>query len=71
MTFRKQSGKPFLLRVPLIPEGWTPAGILPELAVETGITPKMHGGILSRVTGGQIGVGYARTPLTCFEKALR
>ena len=30
----------------------------------------MHGGILSRVTGGQIGVGYARTPLTCFEKAV-
>ena len=56
--------------VPLIPEGCTPAGILPELAVEKKITPKMHGGILSRVTGGQIGVGYARTPLACFEKAL-
>lgn len=64
-------GRNPLFRVPLIPEGCTPAGILPELAVETGITPKMHGGILSRVTGGQIGVGYARTPLTCFEKALR
>ncbi len=47
-----------------------PAGILPERVVETGITPKMHGGILSRTTGGQIGIGYARTPLDCFGKAL-
>ncbi|MEI3039872.1 MAG: DUF1116 domain-containing protein [Victivallales bacterium] len=64
-------GRNPLFRIPLLPEGCTPAGILPELAVRTGITPKMHGGILSRVTGGQIGVGYARTPLACFEKALR
>ena len=35
-----------------------------------GWTGVMHGGILSRVTGGQIGVGYARTPSACFEKAL-
>ncbi len=63
-------GRSSRFAVPLIPEGFAPAGILPELAVEKKITPKMHGGILSRVTGGQIGVGYARTPLKCFEKAL-
>ncbi len=63
-------GRSSVFAVPLIPEGFAPAGILPRLAVEKRITPKMHGGILSRVTGGQIGVGYARTPLECFEKAL-
>ena len=63
-------GRSSRFAVPLIPEGFAPAGILPELAVEKKITPKMHGGILSRVTGGQIGVGYAQTPLACFEKAL-
>ena len=41
-----------------------------ELAAEHKITPKMHGGILSKVSGGQIGVGYAHTPLACFEKAM-
>lgn len=56
--------------VPLIPEGFAPAGILADRVVEKNITPVMHGGILSRVTGGQIGVGYARTPSACFEKAL-
>ncbi len=50
--------------------GAAPAGILPERAVETLVTPKMHGGILSRVSGGQIGVGYARTPIDCFRKIL-
>lgn len=64
-------GRNPLFRIPLLSEGCAPAGILPELVVETGIAPKMHGGILSRVTGGQIGVGYARTPLACFEEALR
>ena len=36
---------------------------------DAGILPMMHGGILSR-EGGQIGVGYARTPLECFRRAL-
>ncbi len=63
-------GRNPLFKIPLLPEGCAPAGILPELALETSVTPKMHGGILSRVTGGQIGVGYARTPPECFKKAL-
>lgn len=63
-------GRNPVFAVPQLPESFAPAGILPELVVEKKITPKMHGGILSRITGGQIGVGYARTPLECFEKAL-
>ncbi|MBS1371776.1 MAG: DUF1116 domain-containing protein [Lentisphaeria bacterium] len=50
--------------------GGAPCGILAELAAEKGVAPKMHGGILSRSTGGQIGIGYARTPLDCFRRAL-
>ena len=57
-------------RIPTLPDGFAPAGILPERVVDSGIAPKMHGGILSRVTGGQIGVGHARTPIECFRKAL-
>lgn len=56
--------------IPQLPSKSAPAGILAEKAVEKGITPKLHGGILSRVSGGQIGVGYARVPLECFEKAM-
>lgn len=56
--------------IPQLPEGAAPAGISAELAVARQTTPKMHGGILSRTTGGQIGVGWARTPPECFERAL-
>ena len=56
--------------VPSLPGGFAPAGILAEYVLEHGITPKMHGGILSKISGGQIGVGYARTPLACFGKAM-
>lgn len=63
-------GRNPLFRIPLLPETCTPAGILAERVVELGIVPKLHGGILSRVTGGQIGVGYAGAPLECFRKAL-
>ncbi|MDD3155236.1 MAG: DUF1116 domain-containing protein [Victivallaceae bacterium] len=58
-------------QIPTLPGSAAPAGILPELVVNYKITPKMHGGILSRVSGGQIGVGYARTPLLCFEEVLK
>ena len=56
--------------IPQLPSKFAPAGILAELALEKEITPKLHGGILSRVSGGQIGVGYARVPLACFAKAM-
>lgn len=56
--------------IPSYPGKYAPAGILADLVTEQKITPKMHGGILSRVSGGQIGVGYAHTPLACFEKAM-
>ena len=55
--------------IPSYPGTYAPAGVLADRAAVLGITPKMHGGILSKVSGGQIGVGYARTPLDCFRKA--
>ena len=55
--------------IPSYPGTYAPSGVLADRAAVLGITPKMHGGILSKVSGGQIGVGYARTPLDCFRKA--
>ncbi len=57
--------------IPTLPGGYAPAGILASLALAKHITPKLHGGILSRVSGGQIGVGYARVPYQCFEEAMK
>lgn len=57
-------------KIPSYPGVFAPAGILADRAAGSGITPKMHGGILSKTSGGQIGVGYAHTPLVCFEKAV-
>ena len=56
--------------IPQLPSKLAPAGILAELAAEKKISPKLHGGILSRTSGGQIGVGYARVPQECFAKAM-
>jgi len=47
-----------------------PAGISPEKILQTGILPMMHGGVLSKDSGGQIGVGYAKSPLKCFQKSM-
>ena len=63
-------GRNPLFRIPLLPEVCAPAGILADRVAELGIVPKLHGGILSRVTGGQIGVGYACAPVDCFRKAV-
>ncbi len=65
------AGRNSRFAIPALSGAGAPCGILPEAAVEKNITPKMHGGILSRSSGGQIGVGYARTPLECFRKALQ
>ena len=49
----------------------TPCGIDVRKVVATGITPIFNTGIAHKTPGiGQIGAGYARTPLVCFEKAL-
>ena len=56
--------------IPQLPGRLAPAGILAEKAQAEEIAPKLHGGILSRVSGGQIGVGYARVPMACFAKAM-
>ena len=55
--------------IPMLDGRRVPCGIDARKVLETGILPMMHGGILSR-EGGQIGVGYARTPLECFRHAL-
>ncbi len=49
----------------------TPCGIDVRKVVATGITPIFNTGIAHKTPGiGQIGAGYARTPLVCYEKAL-
>ena len=49
----------------------TPCGIDIRKVVATGITPIFNTGIAHKTPGiGQIGAGYARTPLACFEAAL-
>lgn len=55
--------------IPMLDGRRVPCGIDARKVLETGILPMMHGGILSR-EGGQIGVGYAKTPLECFRRAL-
>lgn len=46
-----------------------PTGIDARKALETGITPVLHGGIFNK-DGGLLGAGAARIPLACFEKAM-
>ncbi len=49
----------------------TPTGIDVRKVVEHGLTPIFNTGIAHRVPGiGQIGAGFARTPLECFRTAL-
>jgi hypothetical protein len=49
----------------------TPVGIDVRKVVLKGITPIANAGIASRVPGvGQIGAGYIRSPLSCFEQAV-
>lgn len=49
----------------------TPTGIDARKVVELGLTPIFNTGIAHRVPGiGQIGAGFARTPLECFRTAL-
>jgi hypothetical protein len=55
--------------IPLLDLMGPPVGIDIRKVLETGITPVLHGGIISR-EGGQIGAGTARAPLECFKKAL-
>jgi len=46
-----------------------PTGIDARKALQTGITPVLHGGIFNK-DGGLLGAGAARIPLECFEKAM-
>jgi hypothetical protein len=49
----------------------TPLGIDAELVVKTGIGPIFNSGISHREPGvGQIGAGFGRAPLSCFQEAM-
>lgn len=57
--------------IPSLDYRGTPCGIDARKVVATGITPIFNTGIAHKTPGiGQIGAGYARTPLVCYEKAL-
>ena len=57
--------------VPTLNYRGTPVGIDVRRVVETGVTPIFNTGIAHKTPGvGQIGAGYARTPLACFRDAL-
>jgi hypothetical protein len=55
-------------QIPLFDYRGTPTGIDVLKVCETGITPAMDVGIPGR-DGGQIGAGFIRAPLACFEAA--
>lgn len=55
--------------IPLLDFTGPPIGIDIRKVVETGITPVLHGGIISK-KGGQIGAGMARMPMELFKEAL-
>jgi hypothetical protein len=55
-------------QIPLFDFRGVPTGIDVRRVVETGITPAMDVGIPGR-DGGQIGAGFIRAPLQCFELA--
>ena len=55
-------------QIPLFDYRGTPTGIDVERVVATGILPAMDVGIPGR-DGGQIGAGFIRAPIECFEAA--
>ena len=55
--------------IPLLEFTGPPIGIDIRKVVETGITPIIHGGIISK-KGGQLGAGMARVPMEVFIAAL-
>jgi len=57
--------------IPILDYRGTPCGIDVRKVVATGITPIFNTGIAHRTPGiGQIGAGYAKAPLACYEVAL-
>ncbi len=54
--------------IPVFDYRGTPTGIDVLKVVETGITPAMDVGIPGR-DGGQIGAGFIRAPIECFQAA--
>lgn len=59
------------LTIPALGFRGTPLGIDVRKVVETGITPLFNTGIAHRTPGiGQIGAGFVRTPMACYEAAL-
>lgn len=59
------------LNIPALDYRGIPAGIDVRRVVETGITPLFNTGIAHKTPGiGQIGAGFARTPIECYTAAL-
>jgi hypothetical protein len=59
------------LRIPALDRRGAPLGIDARKVVATGIAPIFNSGIAHRDVGvGQIGAGYGRVPLACFEAAV-
>ena len=54
--------------IPTLDLNGLPIGIDIRKILETGITPTLHGGIISK-DGGQIGAGTARLPIDCAKEA--
>lgn len=58
-------------RIPALDARGTPFGIDARKVIDKGITPVFNTGIAHREPGvGQIGAGYGRVPLECFQTAL-
>lgn len=58
-------------RIPSLDGRGTPFGIDARKVLESGVTPVFNTGIAHREAGvGQIGAGYGRVPLECFELAM-
>ncbi|MDH3581793.1 MAG: DUF1116 domain-containing protein, partial [Hyphomicrobiales bacterium] len=58
-------------KIPALNYRGTPFGIDVQLVVERNIEPIFNSGIAHRIPGiGQIGAGFGRVPMACFEAAL-
>jgi len=58
-------------KIPALNYRGTPFGIDARRVVDTGIAPIFNAGMAHAKPGiGQIGAGYGRAPMTCFESAV-
>ncbi|MGI6084032.1 MAG: DUF1116 domain-containing protein [Acetivibrionales bacterium] len=62
--------KNYNFAIPNLDFDFLPVGIDIRKVLSTNISPVVHGGMFNR-EGGLIGVGSARVPMLCFEKAIK